>query len=142
MTVDSRNSVMLKDIKRNRYLGFKGGIDMKFAILLFLALLPAVTTAGTYRESRSLELPAAGIRILSVRCGAGGLSLIGIEGTDSIKVLAEIETEGADKEEFQHLADKSIQLDLRREYDRALLLSDVLSLPLVNFETRVHLNIQ
>ena len=115
---------------------------MKFAALLFLALLPAVTFAGTYRESRNLELPAAGIRSLSVRCGAGGLSLIGIDGTDSIKVLAEIESEGADKEEFQLLADKVIQLDLRQEFDQALLLSEVLSLPLVNFETRVHLNIQ
>jgi hypothetical protein len=115
---------------------------MKSAALLFLALLPAVVFAGTYRETRTLELRAGGVQVLSVRCGAGGLPLKGIEGTDIIHVFAEIESEGTDKEEFQLLVDKLIQLDLRREYDQVLLFSNALIPPLTNIEIRIHLNIQ
>ncbi len=115
---------------------------MKSAALLFLALLPAVSFADTYRETRTLELPIGGVHVLSVRCGAGELTLKGIEGTDIIHVLAEIESEGADKEEFQLMADKLIQLDLRREYDQALLFSNIVIPPLKNFEARIHLKIQ
>jgi hypothetical protein len=115
---------------------------MKSAALLFLALLPAVVFAGTYRETRTLELPAGGVQVLSVRCGAGGLTLKGIEGTDSIHVLAEIESEGTDKEEFQLLADKLIQLDLRREYNQALLSGNVVIPPFTNIDARIHLKIQ
>jgi hypothetical protein len=115
---------------------------MKSTALLFLVLLSAIAFAGTYRETRNLELPAGGVHVLSVRCGAGELTLKGIEGTDSIHVSAEIESEGNDKEEFQLLADKLIQLDLRREYDQALLFSNVVIPPLTNLEVRIHLNIQ
>lgn len=60
---------------------------MKSTALLILVLLPVVTFAGTYRETRNLELPAGGVHVLRVRCGAGELTLKGIEGTDIIKKL-------------------------------------------------------
>jgi hypothetical protein len=115
---------------------------MKSTALLILVLLPVVTFAGTYRETRNLEVPSAGVHVLSVRCGAGGLTLKGVEGTDSIHVIAKIESEGTDKEEFQLLVDKLIQLDLRREHDQVLLFSNALIPPLTNIEIRIHLNIQ
>jgi len=115
---------------------------MKSTALLILVLLPVVTFAGTYRETRNLELPAAGLQELSVRCGPGELTLKGIEGTDSIQVIAEIESDGTDKEEFQLLADKLIQLDLKREYIRAFLSGNVVIPPLTNIDARIHLRIQ
>ncbi len=115
---------------------------MKSTALLILVLLPVVTFAGTYRETRNLELPAGGLHELSVRCGAGELTLKGIEGADSIHVLAEIESEGTDKEKIQLLADKLIQLDLRKEYNRALLSSNFVIPPFTNIDARIHLRIQ
>jgi len=115
---------------------------MKCTALLFLALLPVVAFAGTYRETRSFEMPAGGVNALEVRSGAGELILNGVEGTDIIRVQAEIEFEGAEKEAFQLQADKLIQLDLRREYDQAILISNVVIPPLPKIEARIHLNIQ
>ena len=115
---------------------------MKPKIILILVLLPIIAFAENYRETRNLELPAGGLHELSVRCGAGKLTLEGIEGIDSIQVLAEIESEGTDKEEFQLLADKLIQLDLRREYNRALLSGTVVIPPLSSIDARIHLKIQ
>ncbi len=133
---------MIKSIRGIRYLGFEGSTDMKSTALLILVLLPVVTFAGTYRETRNLELPAGGVHVLRVRCGAGELTLKGIEGTDIIHVLAEIESEGTDKEEFQLLADKLIQLDFKREYNQALLSSNVVIPSLSNIDARIHLYIQ
>ena len=115
---------------------------MKLTALLLLALWPAVAFAGNYQETRNLELPAAGVHLLSVRCGAGGLTIQGVGGTDMIRVTAEIESEGTDKDEFQLLVDKLIQLDLRREHNQARLFSEARILPLTNIEARIHLNIQ
>jgi hypothetical protein len=115
---------------------------MKSKIILIFVLLPIIAFAENYRETRNLELPAGGLHELSVHCGAGELTLNGIEGTDSIHVLAEIESEGTDKEKIQLLADKLIQLDLRREYNRALLTGNVFIPPLTDIDARIHLRIQ
>ncbi|CAB1055466.1 hypothetical protein D1BOALGB6SA_199 [Olavius sp. associated proteobacterium Delta 1] len=115
---------------------------MKSKIILIFVLLPLIAFAENYRETRNLELPADGLHVLSVRCGAGELTLKGIEGTGSIHVIAEIESEGTDKEEIRLLADKLIQLDLRREYNQALLSGNVVIPPLTNIDARIHLRIQ
>jgi len=115
---------------------------MKSNMILIFVLLPIIALAENYRETRNLELPAAGLQELSVRCGPGKLTLQGIEGTGSIKVSAEIESEGTDKEAFQLLADKLIQLDLKREYNRAVLSGNVVIPPFSNIDARIHLRIQ
>ena len=94
---------------------------MKSKLILIFVLLPVIAFAENYRETRNLELPAGGLHLLSIRCGAGELTLKGMEGIDSIYVLVEIESEGTDKEAFQLLADKLIQLDLRRENNLSLI---------------------
>ena len=115
---------------------------MKSAMIVIFVLLPLIALAENYREIRNLELPAGGLQVLSVHCGPGELTLKGIEGAGSIQVRAEIETERIDKQEFQLLADKLIQLDLKREYNRALLTGNVVIPPLTNIDARIHLRIQ
>ena len=115
---------------------------MKRNIILILVLLPIIAFAENYRETRRLELPAGGVQELSVRCGPGKLTLTGIEGASAITVSADIESDGTDKEEYQLLADKLIQLDLKREYNRALLSGNVVIPPLSNIDARIHLKIQ
>ncbi len=115
---------------------------MRTTLILILALWPAFASAGIYRETRHLEMPAAGLNRMNIQCGAGGLTVRGIEGADHIKVAAMVESEGADKEKFQLLVDKLIQLDLKRKYDDARLTSHAEIPPLTDIETRIHLTVQ
>jgi len=114
---------------------------MKSKLILIIALLPAIAFADTFRQTRTLELPAAGVKELSVRCGAGGLTVRGIEKMDNIMVMAEIESEGGDKGEFQLLIDKLVQLDFKSDSDKAVLRSDILEQPFGNVEARINLQI-
>lgn len=114
---------------------------MKSKLILIFALLPAIAFADTFRQTRILELPAAGVHELNMRCGAGNLTVRGEEGIDIIKVTAEIESEGNDKGEFRLLADKLVQLELKKEYGKAILRSEIVKQPLTNVAGRVNLNI-
>jgi hypothetical protein len=115
---------------------------MKSAMIVIFVLLPLVALAENYREIRNLELPAEGLQGLNVHCGPGKLTLRGIEGAGSIQVFAEIEADGTDRQTFQLLADKLIRLDLKREYNRALLTGNVAIPPLTSIDARIHLRIQ
>jgi len=115
---------------------------MKLNIILIFVLLPILAFAENYRETRHLELPAAGLQELSVHCGPGKMILNGIEGTDSILVSADIESDGTGEEEYRLLADKLIQLDLKREHSRALLSGNVVIPPLRGIDARIHLKVQ
>jgi hypothetical protein len=115
---------------------------MKSKIILIFALLPAVALADSYRETRNLELPAGGVKTLKVSCGAGSLTLKGIDGIDLIRVIAEIQADNVDKDEFQLMADQLIELDLKSEYDRALLLGNPIKQPFTNVETRINLYVE
>lgn len=114
---------------------------MKSRFILLLVLLPTIAFADTFNQTRTLELPAAGVKELRVQCGAGGLTVQGIEGMDIIKVMAEIESEGGDREEFQLLTDKLVHLDLKRESGQAVLRSEILEQPFENVEARINLQI-
>ena len=76
---------------------------MKSNLFLILALLPTMALADTYRETRSLELTAGGVKELKVSCGAGSLKMKGIDGTGFIRVVAEIEADNSSKAEFQRI---------------------------------------
>ena len=115
---------------------------MKSTLFLILALWPAFAFAGTLRETKTLDMPAAGLSRMNIQCGAGSLTVRGGEGADHIKVVAMIEAEGADKGEFQLLVDKFIQLDLKRRYDDARLISTADIPPLTDIETRIHLTVK
>jgi len=115
---------------------------MKLEIILIFVLLPIIAFAENYRETRNLELPAEGLQELTVHCGPGELTLKGIEGAGRIQVTAEIETERIGREEFQLLADRLIQLNLKREYNRAILTGNVVIPPLGDIDARIHLRIQ
>ena len=117
---------------------------MKSKLIMILTLLPALAFAdtNTFRQTRTLELPAAGITELSAQCGPGSLIVRGVEGIDMIRVNAEIESIGSDKDEPQLLAEKLVQLSLKSEYNRAVLISDLVQQPLAGQEVRINLQIE
>jgi hypothetical protein len=115
---------------------------MKTNLILIFALLPAVALADSYREIRNLELPAGGVTLLEVSCGAGSFAIKGIEGTARIRVAAEIEADNVDQDEFQLMADQLIELDLQREPGRILLLANAIKQPFTNAEARINLAVE
>ena len=102
---------------------------MRLATALILALLPSIAFGGTYRETRSFEIPAAGILAMQVHCGAGGLKITGVEGYENIEVAAAIEAEATDRDAFRQLADKIVRLDLKKGFDRVFLYSQAVNPP-------------
>ena len=120
---------------------FGGTTDMKTTVILILVLMPVAVIAQTYRETRNLELPAAGVQMLIVRCGAGRLIIQGFAGTDTIRVSAEIESKDDAKGEFKLLVDKLVKLELIRDYNKALIYSDIMKQPLPDLTGLIHLNI-
>ena len=79
---------------------------------------------------------------MQVHCGAGGLKITGVKGHQNIEVAAEIEADGADRDAIRYLADKIVQLELRRENDWALLYSQALNPTFGNIDVRIHLIVQ
>ena len=115
---------------------------MRLSTALILALLPAIAIAGSYRETRNLEIQAAGILAMQLHCGAGSLKIIGVEGYEHIEAAATIEADGTDRDSFRYLGDKIVQLELSRENDQALLYSQAVNPPFSNIDVRIHLTVR
>jgi hypothetical protein len=115
---------------------------MKPTALLIFVLLPAIALSATHRETKNLEVSAAGILTMTVDAGAGSLSITGVEGLDKIEVKAEIEAEGVDRDEVRLLGEKLIRLELKREYNRAFLYSHSKIPPYSGITARIHLTIK
>jgi hypothetical protein len=90
---------------------------MRYIILVFLVLLPVTTFAEVKQETRDLELPAVGINILRIQCGAGSLILRGVEGIDKIEVSADIMVQGLQPENLESYFENNVLLALQSFYD-------------------------
>jgi hypothetical protein len=101
------------------------GYMMKYMPVLILILIPIFGFAGTMKEIRNIDLSIQGIDVLVVNCGAGSLDLKGFEGRDKIRVTAEIEVENGHKEDLQKFIESHVRLNLEKENNKALLISDI-----------------
>jgi hypothetical protein len=99
---------------------------MRYFALIFLVLLPVTAFAAVKQETRELELPAAGINILRIQCGAGGLILRGIEGLDKIEVSADILVQDLQAEDLKAYFENNVLLDLIKRGKKAVLLAEFL----------------
>ena len=96
---------------------------MKTKIAIISFLLICAGTALGYEESRDLTLPAAGISLLDIDCGAGFLKVRGVEGLDNIEVEAEIEITRMSDRKAQDFVKKKLDLTLKKRGSRAYLVS-------------------
>jgi hypothetical protein len=99
---------------------------MRYIILVFLVLLPVTTFAEVKQETRDLELPAVGINILRIQCGAGSLILRGVEGIDKIEVSADIMVQGLQPENLESYFENNVLLALKKRGKKAVLLAEFL----------------
>ena len=99
---------------------------MRYFTLIFLVLLPVTAFGAVKQETREIVLPAAGINILRIQCGAGGLILRGIEGLDKIEVSADILVQDLQAEDLESYFENNVLLDLKKRGSKAVLLAEFL----------------
>ena len=80
--------------------------------------------------------------VLVVSCGAGWLDLKGVEGRDKISVTAEIEVENLQKEDLQKFIENNVRLNLEKQNNKALLISEIQKYSLIKGEARINLMIE
>jgi hypothetical protein len=98
---------------------------MKFNAVFIMMFLPVVTFAAALQDTRHLELSAEGIQTLEIRCDAGFLILIGVDGIDQIKANAEIEVSDIAENEFQKIITKQLRLSLEKRGNKAVLQAEI-----------------
>jgi DUF4097 and DUF4098 domain-containing protein YvlB len=100
-------------------------VRMKKALVLASLIILTCGSLAAFETTKSLSLPAAGLKGLEVQAGAGSLTVTGREGLDAIEVKAEIVARGVgDKEMDAYLKDR-IELVLEKRGDRGVLVSRV-----------------
>ena len=115
---------------------------MKYTPVLILILIPVLAFAGTIKGTQKIDLSIQGIDVLVVDCGAGRLDLKGFEDRNDIRVTAEIEVEDLRKEDFQKFIENNVRLNLEKQNNKALLISEVQKYSLIKGETRINLMIE
>lgn len=90
----------------------------------FVALFVfCVSLALAFEKTERLSLPADGIDILSIDCGAGALHVQGEESLARIEVEAEIIVKGKSERVAEEYIKRNVRLELRKEGRKAVLLS-------------------
>lgn len=116
---------------------------MKYLTILIVVLFPLVVCAGTpVSETKTLELSAEGIEKTIIECGAGFLTVEGVEGLASIQVSAEIVVEKISKDDLKKFIDKHIILTLEKKGSKARLKSEVKQPILTSNNARINLTVK
>ena len=115
---------------------------MKYPAFMIMIFLSVSAFAAPAQEARQLQLSAAGIHVLAIRCGAGSLILSGVDSGNPINVTAEIEAEGFTEEELQPYIEKKVILKLEKKGAKATLQSEINRSPLMTEEIRINLRIE
>jgi len=98
---------------------------MKRTIVMASLVLFACGSLAAFETTKSLTLPAEGLKGLEIRAGAGSLTVTGRDGLAAIEVKAEIVAKGiADEDMDAHIKDR-IELTLEKRGDAAVLVSRV-----------------
>ncbi len=99
---------------------------MKVKTILFILLFVFAAVSGfTYQEEKNLSLDVTGIDGLEIKCGAGILKVKGTDDLEAIDVKAYIVVKGIDEENFKSFVKDNVTLTLKKEGNRAVLISKV-----------------
>jgi hypothetical protein len=98
---------------------------MKKTAFLALSILLACGSLAALDTTKTLTLPAEGLKTLEVRAGAGTLKVTGHDGPAAIEVRAEIVAKGVDDEDLDAFLKDRVELTLEKKGDRAVLVGRV-----------------
>ncbi len=93
----------------------------KLIYLTMLAVGAATAAWAGYEETRELSLETAGIKMLAVDAGAGGIEISGEPGRTTISVQANIRIDERDPEKAREKIETDMVLTLQKSADRAVL---------------------
>ncbi|NIM89981.1 MAG: DUF4097 family beta strand repeat protein [Candidatus Aminicenantes bacterium] len=96
---------------------------MRLRILLVGVVFLSATFSFSYQEVKELNLTAAGIKALEIKCGAGSLEVVGREGLGEIQVTAEIVVKGASEKKAERFVQERMKLSLEKIGGKAVLVS-------------------
>ena len=96
---------------------------MNIIKIIFILMLSVPLMAQDYYETKELNLSGSGIDLLEIECGAGFLKITGIDGKNSIDVIAEIEIENASDEDAKRIIERHMELSLKKRGGAAVLTS-------------------
>ena len=96
---------------------------MRSKVFLFVLILFCATFAFSYETTKTLDLSAAGIDKLDIKCGAGFLKVYGDKSLDAIKVEAEIVIKRKTDKKAKEIVEKYMNLSLKKSGSRAVLTS-------------------
>ncbi len=115
---------------------------MRWTAALILSFLPVLAMAGTLTETVYFDQPAGAIDIVTVNCGAGILEITGIPDIDSIRIVAEIETENMNPKDLPSFIRDNIHLELTQQGNTAVITSVVKQQAHSTIETRINLSME
>ena len=97
---------------------------MRMRTVLIILFLPVLAFAGSIENTEHLELPIKGIESIHIICGPGFLDVFGVEGSDRIKVKADIRISGITPQMLQDFFDDHVTLSLEKRLGKAVLQSE------------------
>jgi len=96
---------------------------MKTLILLLASLSFALSLTADLKETRELSLATDGIDLLEIDCGSGFLKIEGQNKSNRIEVKADVYIDVVDMNDFNKIAEKQLELNLKKEGKKAVLVA-------------------
>jgi len=103
-------------------------MTIKSGVLILILLLTG-STVFAYQDSREMQLSARDIESFSINCGAGFLKVIGEKNRHTIQVTADIRSRRLTPARAKQVINRSLELKLRQQGNRAVLVSRISSHP-------------
>lgn len=98
---------------------------MKKAIVASVMIVLSCGALAAFETTKSLSLPAEGLKDLKVQAGAGSLTVTGRDGLATVEVKAEIVAPHIGDKEMERFLKDRVELTLEKRGDAAVLVSRV-----------------
>jgi len=98
---------------------------MRKTAVLAVFILLACGSLAALETTKTLTLPAEGLKGFEIQAGAGSLKVTGREGLAAIEVRAEIVAKGVDDKDLDAFLKDRIELTLEKRGDKAVLVSHI-----------------
>jgi DUF4097 and DUF4098 domain-containing protein YvlB len=106
------------------YTVVKDNMKKLFAGIFLIGLFAGCSQEAQYTETESLELPAAGFRMLEINSGDGDIGIRGIDGAEAITVAGEIAVAGKDSESIRKALKNQMAFTLQERGNTAVLTAE------------------
>ncbi len=98
---------------------------MKKAVVLAVLSVASLGSLAAFETTKSLNLPAQGVKRLEIQAGAGSLTVTGREGQGAIEIKAEIVARHVRDEDMDGFLKDRVELTLEKRGEVAVLVSRI-----------------